>query len=176
MDAVSSVGRFNHHVVDSLVEGAVDSLTRHGDGKYPYRSCAGRVGTAPGREACTQCDEAGCGDCPRWVIVAARHILSTWRVRNTAINHLQLEFDTPVANGVLTVESIEQAIERAGTKAGKRHRSGDGRDGNGVSTARVAGRRLSMSERRERKPSRHKGASRRKGVSGTGALPVADDR
>ena len=39
---------------------------------------------------------------------------------NTAINHLQLEFDTPVANGVLTVESIEQAIERAGTKAGNK--------------------------------------------------------
>jgi 6,7-dimethyl-8-ribityllumazine synthase len=39
---------------------------------------------------------------------------------NTAINHLQLEFETPVANGVLTVETIEQAIERAGTKAGNK--------------------------------------------------------
>lgn len=39
---------------------------------------------------------------------------------NSALSRLQLEFDTPVANGVLTVNSIEQAIERAGTKAGNK--------------------------------------------------------
>ena len=38
----------------------------------------------------------------------------------SALGALQLEFETPVANGVLTVNSIEQAIERAGTKAGNK--------------------------------------------------------
>ena len=39
---------------------------------------------------------------------------------NAALGNLQLEFETPIANGVLTVNSIEQAIERAGTKAGNK--------------------------------------------------------
>ena len=39
---------------------------------------------------------------------------------NAALGNLQLEFETPIANGVLTVNSIEQAIERSGTKAGNK--------------------------------------------------------
>ena len=39
---------------------------------------------------------------------------------NSSLSSLQLEFSTPIANGVLTVNSIDQAIERAGTKAGNK--------------------------------------------------------
>ena len=36
------------------------------------------------------------------------------------VAQVSLDFDIPVANGVLTVNSIEQAIERSGTKAGNK--------------------------------------------------------
>lgn len=39
---------------------------------------------------------------------------------NKGLAQVALEFDTPVAFGVLTVDTIEQAIERAGTKAGNK--------------------------------------------------------
>ena len=112
------VGRFNHHVVDSLVEGAVDSLTRHGvdvenihivhvPGAWELPLAVKRVLNVMKPDAVIALGAVIRGGTPHFEYVAGGC--------NTAINHLQLEFDTPVANGVLTVESIEQAIERAGT-------------------------------------------------------------
>ncbi len=117
------VGRFNHHVVDSLVEGAVDSLVRHGvdpqgidivhvPGAWELPLAIKRVLQVARPEAVIALGAVIRGGTPHFEYVAGGC--------NTAMGNLQLEFDTPVANGVLTVESIEQAIERAGTKAGNK--------------------------------------------------------
>ncbi|MCK2184436.1 6,7-dimethyl-8-ribityllumazine synthase [Halomonas getboli] len=117
------VGRFNHHVVDSLVEGAVDSLVRHGvdeenidivhtPGAWELPLAIKRVLQVVRPEAVIALGAVIRGGTPHFEHVAGEC--------NSAMNRLQLEFDTPVANGVLTVNSIEQAIERAGTKAGNK--------------------------------------------------------
>ncbi|MFG6157327.1 6,7-dimethyl-8-ribityllumazine synthase [Halomonas sp. 1390] len=117
------VGRFNHHVVDSLVEGAVDSLVRHGvdaenidivhvPGAWELPLAIKRVLQVARPDAVLALGAVIRGGTPHFEYVAGGC--------NTAMGNLQLEFDTPVANGVLTVESIEQAIERAGTKAGNK--------------------------------------------------------
>ncbi|MYL24761.1 6,7-dimethyl-8-ribityllumazine synthase [Vreelandella massiliensis] len=117
------VGRFNHHVVDSLVEGAVDSLVRHGvdseqiqivhvPGAWELPLAVKRVLKVSQPDAVIALGAVIRGGTPHFEYVAGGC--------NAAMNNLQLEFDTPVANGVLTVESIEQAIERAGTKAGNK--------------------------------------------------------
>ncbi|MDI5921533.1 6,7-dimethyl-8-ribityllumazine synthase [Halomonas sp. LR5S13] len=117
------VGRFNHHVVDSLVEGAVDSLVRHGvdpqgidivhvPGAWELPLAIKRVLQVARPDAVIALGAVIRGGTPHFEYVAGGC--------NTAMGNLQLEFDTPVANGVLTVESIEQAIERAGTKAGNK--------------------------------------------------------
>lgn len=117
------VGRFNHHVVDSLVEGAVDSLTRHGidagaidivhvPGAWEIPLAVKRVLEVVRPDAVIALGAVIRGGTPHFEHVAGEC--------NSALSRLQLEFDTPVANGVLTVNSIEQAIERAGTKAGNK--------------------------------------------------------
>ncbi|MBB3231104.1 6,7-dimethyl-8-ribityllumazine synthase [Halomonas stenophila] len=117
------VGRFNHHVVDSLVEGAVDSLVRHGvnaenidivhtPGAWELPLAIKRVLRVARPEAVIALGAVIRGGTPHFEYVAGEC--------NSAMSRLQLEFDTPVANGVLTVNSIEQAIERAGTKAGNK--------------------------------------------------------
>nr|WP_299242667.1 6,7-dimethyl-8-ribityllumazine synthase [uncultured Halomonas sp.] len=117
------VGRFNHHVVDSLVEGAVDSLTRHGvdednidivhvPGAWELPLAVKRVLRLIKPEAVIALGAVIRGGTPHFEYVAGGC--------NAALGTLQLEFETPVANGVLTVNSIEQAIERSGTKAGNK--------------------------------------------------------
>ena len=117
------VGRFNHHVVDSLVEGAVDPLVRHGvdeenidlihvPGAWEIPLAVKAVLAKVKPHAVITLGAVIRGGTPHFEYVAGEC--------NSALSRLQLEFDTPVANGVLTVNSIEQAIERAGTKAGNK--------------------------------------------------------
>ncbi|WP_227368596.1 6,7-dimethyl-8-ribityllumazine synthase [Halomonas sp. M20] len=117
------VGRFNHHVVDSLVEGAVDSLTRHGvdednidivhvPGAWELPLAVKRTLRLIKPEAVIALGAVIRGGTPHFEYVAGGC--------NAALGNLQLEFETPIANGVLTVNSIEQAIERSGTKAGNK--------------------------------------------------------
>lgn len=117
------VGRFNHHVVDSLVEGAIDSLTRHGvdegnidiihvPGAWELPLAVKRTLEVVEPDAIIALGAVIRGGTPHFEYVAGEC--------NSALGRLQLEFTTPVANGVLTVNSIEQAIERSGTKAGNK--------------------------------------------------------
>lgn len=117
------VGRFNHHVVDSLVEGAIDSLVRHGvdedhidivhvPGAWELPLAVKRALRVVKPDAVIALGAVIRGGTPHFEYVAGGC--------NAALGNLQLEFETPVANGVLTVNSIEQAIERAGTKAGNK--------------------------------------------------------
>lgn len=117
------VGRFNHHVVDSLVEGAVDILMRHGvdadhidivhvPGAWELPLAVKRALQVVKPDAVIALGAVIRGGTPHFEYVAGGC--------NSALGSLQLEFDTPISNGVLTVNSIEQAIERSGTKAGNK--------------------------------------------------------
>ncbi len=115
--------RFNHIITDRLVEGARDAFLRHGGdddnldlilvpgafeipfvldkvlsgGKYDGVCCVGAVIR---------------GSTPHFDYVAAE---ATKGVANTA-----LKYQKPVTYGILTTDTIEQAIERAGSKAGNK--------------------------------------------------------
>jgi 6,7-dimethyl-8-ribityllumazine synthase len=117
------VSRFNEFIGSKLLSGATDCLTRHG-----VDMTAVDVAWVPGaleipviaqRMALTkQYDAIIClgavirGSTPHFDYVAAEAA--------KGIAKVQLDSGVPVIFGVLTTESIEQAVERAGTKSGNR--------------------------------------------------------
>ena len=116
-------GRFNHIITDRLVEGAKDSFIRHGgneenlelilvpgafeipfalekalsSGKYDAVCCVGAVIR---------------GSTPHFDYISAE--------ATKGIATVGLKYGKPVSNGVLTTDTIEQAIERAGSKVGNK--------------------------------------------------------
>src|SRR5262245_41498195 len=117
-------GRFNGYIVDSLVAGAIDTLVRHGvdaknitlikvPGAFELPLAAKRVGESKGGyDAIIALGAVIRGATPHFDYVAGNCASGLARV--------SLELKLPVAFGVLTTDSIEQAIERAGTKAGNK--------------------------------------------------------
>ncbi|WP_210395927.1 6,7-dimethyl-8-ribityllumazine synthase [Motiliproteus sediminis] len=117
------VARFNSFVVESLLEGAIDALKRHGISEESIRVVrvpgAFEVPLAVQKLAAQKKDDAiialGAvirGGTPHFDYVCAESA--------KGIGHVSLETGVPVVNGILTVNSIEQAIERSGTKAGNK--------------------------------------------------------
>ena len=116
-------GRFNSFIVDHLVNGAVDTLVRHGveakgidvvhaPGAFEIPLVAQRLAATKQYDAIIA---VGCvirGATPHFEYVAGECA--------KGIAAVALKFDVPVAFGVLTVDTIEQAVERAGTKAGNK--------------------------------------------------------
>jgi 6,7-dimethyl-8-ribityllumazine synthase len=116
-------GRFNHIITDRLVEGAKDAFKRHGgnednldlilvpgafeipfaldralaSGKYDAICCVGAVIR---------------GATPHFDYISAE--------ATKGIATVGIKYGKPVSNGVLTTDTIEQAIERAGSKAGNK--------------------------------------------------------
>jgi len=117
------VSRFNSFVVDSLESGAIDALQRHGVGEANIT-----VIRVPGALeiplAVKKAAESGAFN----AIIALGAVIrgSTYHFEIVAgesassLSTLALEHGLPVINGILTVDTIEQAIERAGTKAGNK--------------------------------------------------------
>ncbi len=116
-------GRFNSFIVDRLVEGAIDALVRSGaaeanitvyrcPGAFEIPQVARRVLDRGGIDAlvCIGCVIRG--STPHFDYVAGEAA--------KGIGHLSMASKVPVTFGVLTTDSIEQAIERAGTKAGNK--------------------------------------------------------
>ena len=117
------VGRFNSFVVESLVEGAVDTLKRHGTeagnidivrvpGAFEIPLAVKRLAMKKQYDAIIAIGAVIRGGTPHFEYVAGEC--------TKGIATVSLEYDVPVAFGVLTVDTIEQAIERAGTKAGNK--------------------------------------------------------
>ena len=115
------VGRFNSFVVESLVEGAVDSLKRHGvkesditiirvPGAFEIPLMVKKVADLKKFDAIVTLGAVIRGGTPHFEYVAGECV--------KGVGAVSLEYGIPVAFGVLTVDSIEQAIERSGTKAG----------------------------------------------------------
>ncbi|BCD67652.1 6,7-dimethyl-8-ribityllumazine synthase [Nitratiruptor sp. YY09-18] len=115
--------RFNHIITDRLVEGAKDAFLRHGGkeenldlilvpGAFELPFALDKV-LAAGDYAGVCCLGAIIrGSTPHFDYVAAE---ATKGIANTT-----LKYQKPVTFGVLTTDTIEQAIERAGSKAGNK--------------------------------------------------------
>jgi 6,7-dimethyl-8-ribityllumazine synthase len=117
------VSRFNSFIGDRLLEGALDALLRHGaeDGDISIARVPGafEIPLAAKKMAETgRYDAIIClgavirGSTPHFDYVAAEV--------SKGIASVSLDSGVPISFGVLTTDSIEQAIERAGTKAGNK--------------------------------------------------------
>jgi 6,7-dimethyl-8-ribityllumazine synthase len=117
------VGRWNSFVVEHLLEGAVDALRRHG-----IQDSQMHIVRAPGAFEIPLVAQAAArrDDCDAVIALGAVIRGGTPHFEHVAgectkgIAQVSMEFGKPVAFGVLTVDSIEQAIERSGTKAGNK--------------------------------------------------------
>ncbi len=115
--------RFNSFIVQKLLEGAVDGLVRHGVEEKNIDAC-----WVPGAFEIPITAEkmAASGKYDAVICVGAviRGATTHYElvVNETAKGIAQVEFKTgvPVMFGVITTENIEQAIERAGSKAGNK--------------------------------------------------------
>jgi 6,7-dimethyl-8-ribityllumazine synthase len=115
--------RFNDFIVDRLVDAAVDTLTKHGvtpsDIEVVRVPGAFETPLALKKLAETRRFSAlialGCV-----IRGATAHFDYVAGEASRGISHVSLAHDIPVGFGLLTVDTIEQAIERAGTKGGNK--------------------------------------------------------
>lgn len=116
-------GRFNSFIVEPLLKGAIDTLVRHGasendihvvyvPGAYEIPLAAQKMAASKRYDAIIALGAVIRGATPHFDYVAGE---CTKGLSTVSLNH-----GLPVAFGVLTVDTIEQAIERAGTKAGNK--------------------------------------------------------
>lgn len=118
------VARFNGFVVESLLDGALDTLDRHGEvnsdditlvrvpGAYELPIVAKKLAEKNKFDAIIALGAVIRGGTPHFDFVAGEC--------NKGLAQVSLEAGIPVAFGVITTDSIEQAIERSGTKAGNK--------------------------------------------------------
>jgi len=115
--------RFNSFIVDQLEAGAIDALVRHGaskddihvaktPGAYELPLAVQKVAATQRYDAIIAVGAVIRGATPHFDYVAGECV--------KGIATVSLKYDIPISFGVLTVDSIEQAIERAGTKAGNK--------------------------------------------------------
>ncbi len=117
------VSRFNSLVTEQLLTGAVDALRRHGvkDGDVDVFRCPGtfelpavlrKVARAGRHDAVIALGAVIRGGTPHFEYVAAE--------ATKAVAHVAMEAGCAVTMGVLTCDTMEQALERAGVKAGNK--------------------------------------------------------
>jgi 6,7-dimethyl-8-ribityllumazine synthase len=117
------VARFNSFIVESLLDGAIDTLKRHGaseeeitvvrvPGAFEMPVALEKLAAAGEYDAIVALGAVIRGGTPHFDYVAGECVKGMAQV--------SLKHGVPIAFGVLTVDTIEQAIERAGTKAGNK--------------------------------------------------------
>lgn len=117
------VARFNSFVVESLLAGAVDALKRHGaddadisivrvPGAFEMPLVLEKLAARGDYDAIVTLGAVIRGGTPHFDFVAGECVKGMAQVT--------LKHQVPIAFGVLTVDTIEQAIERSGTKAGNK--------------------------------------------------------
>lgn len=119
------VGRFNDFISERLLEGALDTLLRSGassddieivkvPGTFEMPVAAKTLAKRGGSDAiiCIGCVIRG--ETPHFDYVAG--------MAARGVSKVSLDFECPVAFGVITADSLEQAIERAGAKSGNKGR------------------------------------------------------
>lgn len=117
------VSRFNDFITDRLLSGALDALLRHGaaednievikvPGSFEIPPVTLKVAQKKKHDAIICLGAVIRGDTPHFEYISAEVTKGVAKV--------SLDTGVPVIFGVLTTENIEQAIERAGTKAGNK--------------------------------------------------------
>ena len=118
------VSRFNSFVVESLLEGALDTLERSGEvsesditlvrvpGAYELPIAAKKLAASGRFDAIIALGAVIRGGTPHFEYVAGEC--------TKGMAQVSMEHGIPISFGVLTVDSIEQAVERSGTKAGNK--------------------------------------------------------
>ncbi len=117
------VGRWNSFIVEHLKEGAIDTLRRHGvsddnitviyaPGAFEIPLVCKKAAGSGQYAALIALGAVIRGGTPHFEYVAGECVKGLSQVIN--------DYGLPVAFGVLTVDTIEQAIERSGTKAGNK--------------------------------------------------------
>lgn len=117
------VGRFNEFIGGKLLSGAIDGLKRHGveednievawvPGAFEMPLIAKKMAKSGKYDAVLCLGAVIRGSTPHFDYVSSEV--------TKGVAHVSLETEIPVIFGVLTTDSIEQAIERAGTKAGNK--------------------------------------------------------
>lgn len=115
--------RFNEFIVSKLVSGALDGLKRHGvseedisiawvPGAFEIPLVAKKMAESPKYDVVICLGAVIKGSTPHFDYVCAE--------ASKGIASVALQTEKPVIFGVLTTDTIEQAIERAGTKAGNK--------------------------------------------------------
>ncbi len=115
--------RFNDFIVDRLVSGAVDYLERHGiadenlllvriPGAFELPLVCRKLAASGKYDGIVALGAVIRGATPHFDYVCAE--------ASKGLAHTMLEFDTPIGFGLLTCDTIDQAIERAGSKAGNK--------------------------------------------------------
>ncbi len=115
--------RWNHFIVDRLVEGAKDAFDRHGGneddlthvlvpGAFELPMVVDQLLSSGKYDAVCALGAVIRGATPHFDYVSAE--------ATKGISSMSLKYQKPVSFGLLTTDSIEQAIERAGTKAGNK--------------------------------------------------------
>ncbi len=117
------VARFNSFVVESLLDGAIDTLKRHGvkeenitvvrvPGAWELPLAAQKLAEKKSFDAIIGLGAVIRGGTPHFDFVCNEAA--------KGLGVVGLQYSLPVVFGVLTTDSIEQAIERSGTKAGNK--------------------------------------------------------
>jgi 6,7-dimethyl-8-ribityllumazine synthase len=117
------VSRFNNFLTDKLVDGALDCLVRHGaelskqtvarvPGSFEIPPAAARMAESGKFDAVICLGAVIRGDTPHFDYIANEV--------SKGIAKLGMDHKIPVIFGVITTDTLEQAIERAGTKAGNK--------------------------------------------------------
>lgn len=115
--------RFNEFITNKLLEGALDALHRHGvqDGDIELAWVPGAFEIPLVAQKLAQSKKYDAVICLGAVIRGATpHFDYVAAEVSKGVAHTALQTGVPVIFGVLTTDNIEQAIERAGTKAGNK--------------------------------------------------------
>ena len=115
--------RFNAFIVERLIEGAIDAIVRHG-GEAGSITVVRVPGSWEIPLVCQRLAKSGKVDAVVAVGAVIRgatpHFDHVANEVSKGVAQASLESGVPIAFGVLTTDSIEQAVERAGTKAGNK--------------------------------------------------------
>lgn len=117
------VARFNEFISGKLLAGALDALQRHGvkdnevtvawtPGSFEIPVVAKKMALSDKYDAVIALGAVIRGSTPHFDYVAAEV--------SKGVAHVTLDTQVPISFGVLTTDTIEQAVERAGTKAGNK--------------------------------------------------------
>jgi len=117
------VGRFNSFICERLLEGAIDAIVRHGGndkdihvarvpGAFEIPLAAKKMAESGKYDGIVCLGAVIRGSTPHFDYVASEV--------SKGVASVSLDSGVPIAFGVLTTDTIEQAVERAGTKAGNK--------------------------------------------------------